>query len=121
MMASQKEIGPIEETLAKNIYTIAKNIYTVLTSFVVVLALAARKNLLKLFQIIQKSSYQHSNVKPTFQPITMKDHDHSVSPFSSTSLDEPEQDIAASNVEPTVQPITRKDPNHSVSPFSITV
>ena len=58
MVTGQKSIKPIEEASK-----IAKNIYTVLSSFVVVLALSARKNLLKLFQLIQPSSYHHRSMQ----------------------------------------------------------
>ena len=60
MVTGQKSINkPIEET-----NTISKNIYTVLSSFVVVLAIAAaRKNLLKLFQLIQPSCYYHRSTQ----------------------------------------------------------
>ena len=60
MVTGKKSINkPIEET-----NTISKNIYTVLSSFVVVLAIAAaRKNLLKLFQLIQPSCYYHRSTQ----------------------------------------------------------
>ena len=58
MVTGQKSIKPIKETS-----TISKDIYTVLSSYVNVLALSARKYLLKLFQLIQPSSYHHRSMQ----------------------------------------------------------